>query len=264
MDIRKIIGDENEKPLDTLPADGGFVGILRTIACVGDSLASGEFEVKKKGTDEKVFLDRYDYSWGQFMARQAGCTVYNFSRGGMTAKVYMQEFANANGYWKPSYAANAYVIALGVNDILNRGWEIGTVEDICLEDYRKNADSFAGWYAAIIQRYKEIVPEAKFFLVTMPRTEQVSTTERSFKADRHRELLHEMAAMFTNTYVVDLREYGPIYDEQFRTMFYGKYGHMNPSGYLVTARLINAYIDYIIRHNFVDFREVGLMGFDYD
>ena len=31
MDIRDILGDENEKPLDRLVADGGFVGIFRTI-----------------------------------------------------------------------------------------------------------------------------------------------------------------------------------------------------------------------------------------
>ena len=35
---------KNEKPLEYIPADGGMVGVLRTIGCVGDSLSSGEFE----------------------------------------------------------------------------------------------------------------------------------------------------------------------------------------------------------------------------
>ncbi len=41
MDINKLFFDENEKPLDNLCTDGGFVGIFRTIACVGDSLSYG-------------------------------------------------------------------------------------------------------------------------------------------------------------------------------------------------------------------------------
>ena len=35
---------ENEKPLDRLVTDGGFCGIFRKIACIGDSLSSGEFQ----------------------------------------------------------------------------------------------------------------------------------------------------------------------------------------------------------------------------
>lgn len=39
-------------------------------------------------------------------------------------------------------------------------------------------------------------------------------------------------------------------------------GHMNPAGYLLTAKMTAAYIDYIIRHNMRDFREVGFIGTD--
>ena len=35
---------ENEKPLDTVSENGGYTAIFRTIACIGDSLSSGEFE----------------------------------------------------------------------------------------------------------------------------------------------------------------------------------------------------------------------------
>ena len=94
MDINKLLFDENEKPLDTLCADGGFVGIFRTIACVGDSLSSGEFQAMAADGVTNLYFDRFDYSWGQYMARMAGCTAYNFSKGGMTAKDYMQNFAN--------------------------------------------------------------------------------------------------------------------------------------------------------------------------
>ena len=43
MNITELF-NKNEKPLDNLVTNGGFTGIFRTIACVGDSLSSGEFE----------------------------------------------------------------------------------------------------------------------------------------------------------------------------------------------------------------------------
>ena len=37
---------------------------------------------------------------------------------------------------------------------------------------------------------------------------------------------------------------------------------MNPQGYLLTAKMTAAYIDYIIRHNMRDFKETGFIGTD--
>jgi hypothetical protein len=54
-----------------------------------------------------------------------------------------------------------------------------------------------------------------------------------------------------------------VYDEEFKKKFF-LFGHMTPTGYLLTAKMICSYIDYIIRHNMEDFKTVGLMGFDYD
>lgn len=260
MDIRTIMGDENEKPLDRLVSDGGFTGIFRTIACVGDSLASGEFEVKRVSDGTTMYLDRYDYSWGQYIARMAGSTVYNFSKGGMTAREYMQSFANANGFFRPELAANAYIIALGVNDLLNRKWELGSIDDIDMNDYRNNKDTFIGNYAAIIQKYKEISPDARFFLVTMP-TGRSASCDELVKA--HRDTMLKFAEIFKNTYVIDMFTYAPTYDAEFKKNFYLN-GHMNPMGYLLTAKFFTSYIDYIIRHNMPDFKDVGLMGIEYD
>ena len=256
MDMTEFLPVENEKPLDRLPVDGGFTSIFRTIACVGDSLSSGEFE----GLDEegkKSFHDMFDYSWGQFMARAAGIKVHNFSRGGMTAKAYMQSFAEQKGYWDPELKAQAYILALGVNDVkVSNADFLGSVEDICLEDYTKNADSFAGYYAQIIQRYKQIQPNARFFLVTKLRTGNSESDELSGK---FRDLLYEIAKLFDNTYVIDLYTYAPVYDGEFRKNFFLA-GHMNPCGYKLTARMIMAYIDYIVRHNMQDFKQIGFIG----
>ena len=114
-----LMRDPNERPLDNIVDDGGFSAIFRRIACVGDSLSSGEFEqVDAEG--KKSYHDMYEYSWGQFIGRMIGAEVFNFSRGGMTAKWYLDSFAEENGYWGEDKKCQAYIIALGVNDLLGQ------------------------------------------------------------------------------------------------------------------------------------------------
>ena len=98
MDYRSLFTTDEEKPLDKMMSNFGFCRIFRTIGCVGDSFASGEHE----GTavdGSKTYHDFYEYSWGQYMARDIGAKVYNFSRGGMTAEEYCESFADKNGFW---------------------------------------------------------------------------------------------------------------------------------------------------------------------
>ncbi len=252
MNISELF-NEKERPLESIPVNGGFCGILRKIACVGDSLSSGEFEaINEQG--EKTYHDMFDYSWGQFMARMCGLTVYNFSRGGMTAHEYCESFAQSNDFWNKDKASNAYIIALGVNDISPQNPEAGAIDDIDFENYNNNKPTFAGYYGKIIQRYKEIQPDAKFFLMTMPK-ENCAEERREI----HRKLIYDMADKFSNCYVLDLAEYGPVYDENFKKKFYMG-GHMNPCGYMLTAQITVSYIDYIIRHNMEDFSQLGFMG----
>ena len=256
MDWSKLFFEENEKPLDRFPEGISNTAIFRTIAFVGDSLSSGEFESRGKD-GARGYHDYFEYSWGQYIARKNGLTAQSFSRGGMTAEEYMNSYADANRFWAPERACQAYVIALGVNDILGRGQEIGSVSDIDDEDYTKNKPTFAGYYAQIIQKYKKIQPRAKFFLVTMPR----SNDEKDQKKQLVRDLLCDLAEHFDNTYVIDLFKYGPVYDEAFANRFM-LYGHMNAMGYILTANMVDAYIDYIIRKNPKDFEYVPYIGTD--
>ena len=129
--MKGFIAENGEKPLDNMPANGGYTGIFRTIGVIGDSLASGEFEADD-GFGGKVYYDAFDYSWGQVMARIAGVTVYNFSRGGMSAKEYIESFAEEKGFWDKDKKCTAYMFALGVNDLLNMGQEVGDISDVDL------------------------------------------------------------------------------------------------------------------------------------
>ncbi|NLZ37572.1 MAG: SGNH/GDSL hydrolase family protein [Clostridiales bacterium] len=245
-----------ENPLDNIPEDGGFSAIFRTIACIGDSLSSGEFE-SRNPDGSRGYHDMFEYSWGQFIARQIGAKVYNFSRGGMTAIEYVKSFAEANDMWSKEKLAQAYIVALGCNDLLGMNQTVGTVDDL-RDDYTENPDTFAGWYGKVIQRYMKMQPRAKFFLMTMVRG---GDADYDAKVAAQAQLMRDIAARFDNTYVIDLERYGPVYDEAFREKFF-MLGHMNPAGYLLTAKMTMAYIDYIIRSDFKAFRDVGFIGTD--
>ena len=259
MDIKTYYAIPGEKPLDNMPADGGFAGIFRTIGCIGDSLSSGEFESLDENGN-RGYHDMFEYSWGQYLGRLVGSTVRNFSRGGMTAIEYMQSFAEANDYWNPDKLCQCYIIALGVNDLFGRRMPLGTTDDICPDDWTKNStETFAGWYAQIIQRIKSMQPKARFFLMTMLHE---GGEEHDRIVDEHAALLHEMAKVFDFTYVMDFAEYGPVYDVEFKRNFYLG-GHLNSAGYLLTSRMVASYMDYIIRNHPEDFTQVGFIGCDF-
>jgi len=246
----------NEKPLDTLVGGYSNTAIFRKIAFIGDSLSSGEFETVD-ADGNSGYHDLYEYSWGQFIARKNGLIAYNFSRGGMTAKWYLNSFAEKNGFFNKDKAAQAYVIALGVNDVFNDKTPIGTAEDIGAYKPRENCP-FISNYAEIVRRYKEISPDAKFFFVTIP---QQMYYEKDETISAIAQAIYALAEHFDNSYVIDLYKYGPKYDREFREKYF-LLGHMSPAGYLHAANLINAYIDYIIRTNPEDFKHVGFIGTD--
>lgn len=251
MDIKKFMAIEGEKPLDNIITGGGFCSIFRTIGCIGDSLSSGEFESCTLQGDNG-FHDFFEYSWGQYIAREAGINVYNFSRGGMTAKEYVESFAAMKGFWDEDKKCQAYIIALGVNDLLNVKSEMGTIDDIKIGARNSNGQNFAGYLGKIMQQLKTKQPYAKFFLMTMPKDED---EEKNAIKEKHAKLLYEIAELFGNTYVIDLYKYAPLYDEEFRRNFFLG-SHMNAQGYILTAKMVMSYIDYIIRHNPEDFAQV--------
>ncbi len=256
MDWEKELYSDGEKPLDRLVDGYSYTSVFRKIAFIGDSLSSGEFETCEKD-GKKHYHDLFEYSWGQYIARKNGLLAYNFSKGGMTTKQYIESFAESRGFWDADKACQAYVMALGVNDIMNnRVPELGSIDDVDFEDYKNNKPTFAGYYAAIIQRYKEISPDAKFFFVTIPKSPDA---EKCRKIEQVSKVLYDFAEGFDNAYVIDLYRYGPVYDARFKEKFF-MYNHMSPAGYVFTARMIDSYIDYIVRTNPDDFRTVGFIG----
>lgn len=242
-----------EHPLEHMVSGYSRTSIFRTMAFIGDSLSSGEFETLDT-QGNRTYHDLFEYSWGQFLARKNGIKGYNFSRGGMTAKEFITDYADRMGFFAPSLAASAYVIALGVNDLYNCHMELGSTKDVDPTNYKNNNPTFLGYYGAIISRYREISPKAKFFLVTFPHDPMHEKDPNTLGMVNG---LYALADLFDNTYVIDLYQYGPLYDQAFREKHFLN-AHMSPEGYLLTAELIDSYIDYIVRSHPEDFKNVGL------
>ena len=251
MDWNKKLYISDEKPLDKLLSGYSFTSIFRKIAFVGDSMSSGEFEQCDKNGN-KYYFDMFEYSWGQHIARRNGLTAYNFSRGGMTAKEYIDSFAEANGFWDKEKACQAYVIALGANDVINQHMETGNTDDMI----NYNTDTYIGAYAEIIRRYKEISPDAKFFFLTLPDDKKFGSEETY---DSINKTLYSLADYFENSYIIDLYKYAPIFDEKFREKYF-LHGHMNAMGYILIAEMVDSYIDYIIRQNPDEFLKVPFVN----
>ena len=132
-------------------------------------------------------------------------------------------------------------------------WQSGkSVLDAGLKQYPDDSslNGLAGKYCLHYEDYEK----ARFFLVTIPDKRNVG--------EAHAKLLYEIAKLFEYTYVVDLYKYAPDYNEQFRKNFFLA-GHMNVMGYKFTADMVGSYIDYIIRNNMEDFKQIGFVGTDF-
>ena len=256
VDINKFYAMDGEKPLDNLVSDGGFCGIFRTMGIIGDSYASGELESYEEGI--AGFHDFYEYSWGQYMARTLGNKVYNFSRGGMTAKEFVENYADKCGVYSYEKLCQAYIIALGVNDM--KKYELGDVERAFCENPSPDNQSFLSYYARIIKSIKSKQPQAKLFLMTFPYQPE-NPREKQEKREKWSEGIRTLAEKFDHTYVLDFRKYAPSYDAKWEKTFH--LGHMTPAGYLLTSKMVMSYIDWIIRNNPDDFAQVGFIGTPY-
>ena len=250
-----ISAKAQENPIETISQQPGWCTIIHRWGFIGDSLCSGEHEYKRAdGTT--VWDDIYEYSWGQRMIAAIGGSAvgYNFSQGGETAKGWIDHFwdypMNRNADIRAkSHPCQAYIVALGCND--KRNFKAGDAhKDINLEDYTKNAETFAGYYGGIIQRVKELQPKAHFFVVTLPEM----YGDKEFSAQ-----VRAMADIFDNVYVIDFEKHAPDFKSPELRERYMLMGHLNAAGYQYVAWMFMTYINWIIENNLPAFADIALM-----
>ena len=243
-------------PLANISHDPGLCCIFHRWGFIGDSLCSGEHEYFKED-GKKAYREFYEYSWGQrICAAIGGATGTVYSQGGETAPGWIKNFwdypRNHNGDVDAKKdPKQAYIMALGCNDRKNTPVVGSVATDVNMEDYHKNADSFAGAYAGIIQRIRSIKPDCYFFVVTMPNS-------GNEKNEVYNQVIRDVAARFERVYLIDLYRYAPSYAQgsEFREKYFLG-GHLNAAGYQQTAWMFMTYINHIIETNPRDFDKVA-------
>lgn len=241
----------SDNPLERIRNDAGLMTVFRHVGCIGDSLASGE-AVYKKADGTTGGKDLFEYSWGQYLARMTGNTYYNWSKGGLRCDTFLSS-SLATECFDGNHKCEAYIIGLGQNEN-NRKYKIGTVEDINLGDYTQNPDTYYGNYGKIIQKIQEMQPKAKIFILTDPL--------KSVENAGYNSAVREIAGIFKSVYLVDLYTYGTaLYNSGF--LYQQKRGgHYNAVGYFICAMIISTYIDWIMKKNPNEFREIEFIGLD--
>lgn len=206
--------------------------------------------------------DNYAISWGQYMARLCGSSGVNYSIGGGTAKKFVLDqspFSSANSLAKllSDDQKQGYIIGFGVNDQGNGMYDANVTDieniaaDVDYNDYTQNANTFAGYYARIIQQIKESFPDSYIFLVTIPDTGyDVANT-----------IIRAMPTVFEgrlgSIYVLDLDAYMP---KSVLNLFHMNGVHFNAQGYVYFAYVFSTYIDWLMRKYPSQFKRLSLVG----
>lgn len=243
--------EDRPYPVTNMPESGGYMAIFDRIGVIGDSLASGEMAYNNStGEFTQYYVDMYNFSWIQYIGRICGSTAFNFSRGGLSTRTFLNNTGEQlNKMLAPENKCKCYFIALGHND-KNQSVPIGTASDIDLTNYNNNADTYYGNYAKIIQKIKEIEPNAVIFPITMKPT--------TFETGGWNTVVRYMENIFDNVYVLDMYRYFPEIPDWHYTE-----GHGNIMGYLWYAKELTCYVDWIVRNNPNKFKYVQFIGTEY-
>ena len=195
---------------------------------------------------------RHCASWPAVLERITGTKYNNYSRGGMTAREYVQSWADTNGFWQWN---QAYIIALGNNDSFVFGHPLGSVKDVNADCPQDNGDTFLGNMGKIVSKLKTIEPNARIFVVTPQLRGEACDNDIRYIASE----LAKLCDMFEFTYLLDMTAHAPVYDAEMRKSF-GLGFHPNPMGYYAYALTVGNYIDYIIRSNPQEFATIPFVG----
>lgn len=203
--------------------------LFETFGVIGDSYASGEL-----AEDGGVFVDHYNISWGQIIARNYGLTCTNFSKGGLNTRTWLTD-AYGLSLLNSETAKNMYICALGINDYNSLGLNyLGSASDIGTE-----ADTFYGNYSRIINDIKTKAPNAPVFMLSIAGT---SSIVQSFNA-----AIETIASTLGVLYV------NQNDDEYISSALYENekiYGHPRATGYARMATSIVKLIQKAIANNY--------------
>ena len=221
---------------------------------IGDSLASGECVSNENGILH--YNDLYEYSWGQFIARNHGMQCINFSKGGLTTRSWLAEPVGLTKLLNPENKCNSYIIGLGTNDVTALGVNyLGTIADVHVNDFTLNADTYYGNYAKIIGYIKQVQPKAKIFTLTNPKPLTASDLYIQYN-----NAIKDIAALYSDVYVIDLQD---DYLNNYTSGFINdnvREGHYNATSYNYMSELLFDILNDYMYNNYTEFEQIEFIG----
>ena len=223
---------DNNYPFDVSPAS---ISTIQKIGVIGDSFASGEIRINEE------WIDIFEQSWGQVIARKNGITVHNFSAGGFTAKIFLTNPQRGLPKLLTTEKCQLYVLALGINEDKSAAG-IGSVSDIGTDN-----DTFYGNYSKIISSILTYNSHAKIIL------SECNTNASGGYND-------------LNTAIRNIAEYfsvptiKPYNDKFFRSYYFNNTmvsSHPNPSSYGGMANAYEGLIEKCMADNTTYFYDVA-------
>lgn len=260
-----------ENPLAVTKETPGYTAIFRKMGVIGGSMSSGAHSHRGTTGDGNL----YEFSTLQFMARMCGSEGFNFSEGGMSARVWVNH--TSRGGASPLFLNNAcdfYLIQLGNNDYgihrdTDPSYLLGTTADLTPTG-GVYPDTFFGNMGAILQKIRDVQPRAYVFLSTFLRG------YGNIPADfDYNQAIRDIVTYFSDPanrpsgdelhyYLIDYYTYGAPYSYYYSGVHEGtvRGDHPVATGYLFWAWQYCTYIDWLIKNNMDDFNDVAFVGTD--
>ena len=211
--------------------NGGYnsFAIFRKFCVIGDSLSVGVTNYPDGTSTSRAIA----YSWGQFIARKYGSICVNCGYSGATAESWLTDPLGLTELNKPSSKSQAYIIALGANELLAN---IGSPETI------NDTTTFYGAYKAIYDAIRTNNADAIVFMTTL-----------GSNWGNYEEVNEAIEWLVTNvgdsnTFLLDL--YNKYFD-YFNTdpITTTRNGHFYPNGYNLISNVLCHALDSVICDN---------------
>lgn len=257
LESKVVPSDEN--PLSIVKETAGYTSIIHRLGVVGASFTNGG-ENTTSGTCPLSVMR--EFSWPQNLARLCGSIAYHFGQPGMYCKQWLND---VGGYYtqmaQPEYACDAYVISFASNDAnpSKADYGLGTIADVHIGSESENGASFYGYLSQIVARCHSVQPRAYLFLMTYPY--DYSQTETKGYNQAMRDIVTAYRNAGYRIYLIDYATYGMTEEQaQNKGMFRGS--HYVGTGYQYMTYEICTYIDWIIKHNMEDFKDIAFVQTD--
>lgn len=285
-----------DNPLARINYHAGMASIFSRIFCIGDSLTAGVMAIgDSSSTAVFETLPQYSWPeklnglLGNYSGHQRSWSIQNrvmtFARGGLTLAEFFDVFYTGfeEEFMMSTPKADCVIIALGVNDAglfmkdadVYPGYKypcvtaypnrtsygsLNITEDEVRTDVEyydtssNDAFSFVGQYYKLIRSIKAIRPETHVFCVTSPKNGRDEHLPPEWnEATRH--IVKIMREKYGNTvWCIDIAKYSPWTDEHQTHFNYN--GHLSAYGYTFVAYQMATYLDWIVRKNIDDFRNL--------